>query len=105
MLLSARSGLLIYRIDKNTKKITLVQKFSSQSDLYFSDMEFEPNTQMLYLLALNKAIIKVYHYEPSDFPNPDKTLTVLVEYDSIDFSSVTSKHIEGTDEKNMHIRL
>lgn len=48
---------------------------------------------MLYLLTLNKAVVKVYHYEPSAFPNPDKTLTVLVHYDTIDFSPVTSKHI------------
>lgn len=95
ILFSARSGIFIYKIDKNTKKLTLVQKFTNPTDLYFSDMEFEPTTQMLYLLAMNKALIKVYHYEPSDFPNPDKTLTIFVEYDNIEFPSVTSNHIKG----------
>lgn len=105
VLLSARSRLLIYRIDKSTKKLILVQHFVNKEELYFSDMEFEASTQMLYLLAMNRATIKVYHFEPSDFPNPDKSLTIFVEYDSIDFSSVTSKHAEGVDEKNMHIQL
>lgn len=60
---------------------------------------------MLYLLTMNKAIIKVFHYSPSEFPNSDKSLTIFVEYDTLEFSSVTSKHQEGTDETNMHISL
>jgi hypothetical protein len=85
VLLSARSGLLIYKIDKNTKKFTLVQRFTFGPDIYFSDIEFEATTQMLYLLAMNKPLIKVYHFEPSDFPNPDKSLTIFAEYDTIEF--------------------
>lgn len=61
-------------------------------DTYFSDMEFDATTQMIYLLAMNKPLIKVYHFEPSDFPNADKTLTIFVEYDTLEFPDITVKH-------------
>jgi len=83
LLLSSQAGLVIYKIDKATRTLALAQRFTYDSDLVFADMEFEATTQMLYLQALNKPLIKIYHYEPSQFPNLDKSLTIFVEYDSI----------------------
>lgn len=59
---------------------------------------------MIYLLAMNQPLIKIYHFEPSDFPNSDKTLTIFVEYDSLEFPEITTNHA-GNEEKNMHIDL
>ena len=52
---------------------------------------------MLYLLAATQPIIKIYHFKPSEFPNPDKSLTILQPYDTLDFSSVTNKHSEDVN--------
>lgn len=60
---------------------------------------------MVYLLSTNQPIIKILHYQPGEFPNPDKSLRILVEYDYIDYSVVTNKHSESPDEQNSHLRL
>jgi hypothetical protein len=105
VLLSSESGLFVYKIEKGSNKLVLAQSFKTEKELYFTDMQFEAATQMLYLLGTTQPLIKVYHFAPSQFPKPDKSLTVFVEYDLIDFSAVTNRHNEDQEEKNIHLRL
>lgn len=68
-------------------------------------MEFDRASEMLYVLAMNSPEVGVYHFEPREFPEADKTFRIFREYDSIDMSSVTNRHHSTTDERNIHFDL
>jgi hypothetical protein len=60
---------------------------------------------MLYVLAMNSPEVAVYHFEPRDFPEADKTFRIFREYDTIDLGAVTNRHHSTTEERNVHFDL
>lgn len=96
--LSRQAGPVIYRIDKTTRKLSLAQSLIAGRDLFWADMEFERSSEMLYLLAMNAATIRVFHFEPAQFPDSDKSFHVFSAYDSLNIEEVTNKHGQSDNE-------
>jgi hypothetical protein len=105
VLFSRQSLLTVYKIDKGSKKLTRVQTFKPEKDVFYADMEFDRGSEMLYVLALNSPEILIYHFEPSEFPSADKSFKIFAEYDGMNIEAITNKHHSESEERNIHFDL
>ena len=62
VLFSSQSLLFIYKIDRATKKLALVQRFKPKQSTVYADMEFDRKSEMLYVLSMTSPEIVVYHF-------------------------------------------
>lgn len=62
VLFSSQSLLFVYKIDKATKKLVLVQRFKPKQDTVYADIEFDSASEMLYVLSMTSPEISVYHF-------------------------------------------